>query len=42
MIDHIMELFAAHRNQSENILNLILKAIFLQLPEKGGTLSSVG
>jgi hypothetical protein len=36
-----MELFAACGNGEENILNLTLKAIFLQLPEKAGPLAQL-
>ena len=41
LIDHIMELFAASGNRKQNILNLNLKAIFLQLPEKAGPLAQL-
>jgi hypothetical protein len=41
LIDHFMELFAAYRYQKQNILNLDLKAIFLQLPEKAGPLAQL-
>ncbi len=36
-----MELFAASGNRKQNILNLDLKAIFLQLPEKAGPLAQL-